>query len=52
MRMPEPDEGHYREDALNHGYFYTNLEDIKLNDNQAKHYLSIKKSTILLSTPA
>lgn len=45
MRMPEPDEGHYREDALNHGYFYTNLEDIKLNDNQAKHYLSIKKST-------
>ena len=44
MRMPEPDYGHYPEDALNQGYFFTNIDEIKLNDNYAKNYLSINKS--------
>ena len=44
LRMPEPEEGHYKYDELNHAYFFTNLDNITLNDNQAKSYLSIKKS--------
>ena len=44
MRMPEPDYGHYKEEKLNHGYFFTNIDDIKLNDDYAKDYITINKS--------
>jgi len=44
MRMPEPNIGHYQEEMLNHAYFYTNLDDIKLADDYSREYLSICRS--------
>ena len=40
MRMPEPDEGHYEQDILNYGYVYTNLDDIDVQEDLAKGYIT------------
>ncbi|MFA5271127.1 MAG: DEAD/DEAH box helicase family protein [Candidatus Omnitrophota bacterium] len=44
MRMPEPDEGHYKNEVLNHGYVYTNLSDITICEDIAKKYVTIYTS--------
>jgi type III restriction enzyme len=40
MRMPEPLKGHYNSDLLNHSYIYTNLQNIEINEDLGKSYLS------------
>src|SRR5665648_108247 len=44
MRMPEPDTGHYPKEILNHGYVYTNLANIKINEDMARNYVTIYTS--------
>jgi len=45
MRMPEPDTGHYKnEDILNHGFVYTNLENIEIKEDMARNYVTIYTS--------
>jgi len=44
MRMPEPDTGHYPKEILNHGYVYTNLANIKINEDMARSYVTIYTS--------
>lgn len=41
MRMPEPIKGHYDPDLLNHSYIYTNLQNIEINEDLGKSYLSL-----------
>lgn len=41
MRMPEPDRGHYKSESLNHGYVYTNLDNIQIKEDIAKDYITI-----------
>ena len=44
MRMPEPDRGHYKDEILNHGYVYTNLSEIGINEDISSGYLTIYTS--------
>lgn len=44
MRMPEPLEGHYNDEVLNHGYVFTNLSDINIADDTSKGYITIYTS--------
>jgi type III restriction enzyme len=44
MRMPEPDKGHYLKDILNYGYVYTNLENIEIQEDIARDYITTYKS--------
>jgi len=44
MRMPEPDEGHYKNEILNYGYVYTNLDNIEIKEDMAKDYITIYTS--------
>lgn len=44
MRMPEPDTGHYQNDILNHGFVYTNLANIEINEDIARNYITIFSS--------
>jgi len=44
MRMPEPDKGHYKNDILNYGYVYTNLDNIEIQEDIAKDYITIYTS--------
>ncbi len=44
MRMPEPEKGHYEEEALNHGYVFTNLADIEIREDMARSYVTIYTS--------
>lgn len=44
MRMPEPDTGHYPKEILNHGFVYTNLANIKINEDMARSYVTIYTS--------
>lgn len=45
MRMPEPDDGHYRTESLNYGYVFTNLEDIKIQEDiTTRGYITIYTS--------
>jgi len=45
MRMPEPDKGHYqRHPALNLAYVYTNLNNIEIEEDIAKDYITIYES--------
>lgn len=41
MRMPEPDLGHYKTQDLNYGYVYTNLENIEIQEDIARDYITI-----------
>jgi len=41
MRMPEPDKGHYKNEILNYGYVYTNLDNIEIQEDIAKDYITI-----------
>jgi len=41
MRMPEPDKGHYETEILNYGYVYTNLDNIEIQEDIAKDYITI-----------
>lgn len=40
MRMPEPDNGHYATEILNYGYVYTNLDDIVIQEDIARDYIT------------
>jgi len=44
MRMPEPDHGHYSTDILNYGYVYTNLDNIDIQEDIARDYITIYTS--------
>ena len=44
MRMPEPDKGHYENEILNYGYVYTNLDNIEIQEDIAKDYITIYTS--------
>jgi len=44
MRMPEPDKGHYKNEILNYGYVYTNLDNIEIKEDIAKNYITIYTS--------
>jgi len=44
MRMPEPDKGHYKNEILNYGYVYTNLDNIEIKEDIAKDYITIYTS--------
>jgi len=44
MRMPEPDKGHYENEILNYGYVYTNLDNIEIQEDIAKNYITIYTS--------
>jgi len=44
MRMPEPDKGHYKNEILNYGYVYTNLDNIEIREDIAKDYITIYTS--------
>jgi type III restriction enzyme len=44
MRMPKPDEGHYKNEILNYGYVYTNLDNIEIQGDIAKDYITIYTS--------
>ena len=44
MRMPEPDRGHYKGESLNHGYVYTNLDNIQIKEDIAKDYITVYTS--------
>ncbi len=44
MRMPEPDKGHYVSEVLNYGYVYTNLDNIEIQEDIAKDYITIYTS--------
>jgi type III restriction enzyme len=44
MRMPEPDHGHYENEILNYGYVYTNLNNIEIQEDIAKDYITIYTS--------
>lgn len=41
MRMPQPEIGHYEQEILNHGYVYTNLANIQINEDLARNYVTI-----------
>ncbi len=44
MRMPEPDKGHYEIEDLNYGYVYTNLENIEIQEDIARNYITVYTS--------
>lgn len=44
LRMPEPQVGHYVEEALNKAYVYTNISDISINEELARGYITIHTS--------
>jgi len=44
MRMPEPDRGHYKNEILNYGYVYTNLDHVQIEESIAKDYITIYTS--------
>ena len=44
MRMPEPDKGHYKNEVLNCGYVYTNLDHVEIEREMAKGYITIYTS--------
>ncbi|KKU12798.1 MAG: Type III restriction enzyme, res subunit superfamily [Parcubacteria group bacterium GW2011_GWA2_47_26] len=44
MRMPEPDKGYYENDPLNYAYVCTNLNDIDIQEDIARKYITIYTS--------
>lgn len=44
MRMPDPDYGHYTNEILNYGYIFTNLDDIAIQEDIARDYITIHTS--------
>ncbi|MEK7172731.1 MAG: hypothetical protein AAB740_02000, partial [Patescibacteria group bacterium] len=46
MRMPEPEKGHYENEILNYGYIYTNLDNIEIQEDIARDYITVYKSKI------
>lgn len=44
MRMPDPDYGHYADEILNQGYIFTNLDDIEIQEDMARDYITIHTS--------
>jgi len=41
MRMPDPDYGHYTNELLNYGYIFTNLDDIEIQEDIARDYITV-----------
>ncbi len=41
MRMPDPDYGHYTNEILNYGYIFTNLDDIEIQEDIARDYITV-----------
>jgi len=44
MRMPNPDYGHYTNEILNYGYIFTNLDDIEIQEDIARDYITVHTS--------
>lgn len=44
MRMPDPDYGHYTNEILNYGYIFTNLDDIAIQEDIARDYITVHTS--------
>jgi len=44
MRMPDPDYGHYTNEILNYGYIFTNLDDIEIQEDIARDYITVHTS--------
>jgi len=44
MRMPDPDYGHYTGEILNFGYIFTNLDDIEIQEDIARDYITVHTS--------
>lgn len=44
MRMPEIEKKHYNLEPLNHSYIFTNIENIHLQEDSAKDYVTIHTS--------
>ena len=44
MRMPQPENAHYKNDSLNNGYVFTNLGNIEIKEDLAGGYLTIYTS--------
>ena len=44
MRMPDPDFGHYTNEILNYGYIFTNLDDIEIQEDIARDYITVYTS--------
>jgi len=49
MRMPEPQIGHYKNDILNNAYVFTNINNIEINEEVARNYITIFKSNRISS---
>ena len=45
MRMPEPETGHYKSEILNQSYVYTNIEEVKIQEDISNGYLRIHSSS-------
>ena len=41
MRMPDPDYGHYANEIMNYGYIFTNLDDIEIQEDIARDYITV-----------
>lgn len=44
MRMPEPNLGHYKDDALNTSFVFTNISEISIDEEIGNDYVSISTS--------
>lgn len=44
MRMSEPENGYYKTDILNYGYVYTNLDNIIIQEDIARDYITLYTS--------
>lgn len=44
MRMPDPDYGHYKNEILNYGCIFTNLDDIEIQEDMARDYITVHTS--------
>ena len=44
MRVTNPDYGYFKDDLLNYGYVFTNIEPIQLRKEEGENYLSINSS--------
>ena len=45
LRLPEPDKGYYKNEILNYGSVYTNLDHVEIEQEVAKDYITIYTST-------
>jgi len=44
MRMPEPNRGHFSNEELNYAYIYTNIDNVVINEDIPRGYLTVYAS--------